>query len=126
MSGVTYDTGALISAERDDRRMWALHRQTLEQGIAPTVPAGVLAQAWRGGPQARISQLLAGCSIEPLDRTRARSAGAACGIAGTSDVVDASIVVGADWRGDMVVTGDAADLRRLSDALGLDLRLLTV
>jgi hypothetical protein len=25
MAGVTYDTGALVAAERNDRRMWALH-----------------------------------------------------------------------------------------------------
>lgn len=63
--GLTYDTGALIAAERDDRLMWALHRATLGRGITPTVPAGVLAEAWRGGPQPRLSSLLKGCHVEP-------------------------------------------------------------
>lgn len=46
--GVTYDTGALLAAERNDRRMWALHAAFLTADVSPTVPAPVLAQAWRG------------------------------------------------------------------------------
>jgi len=42
-NGLTYDTGALIAAERDDRILWSLHRAALSRGIAPTVPVGVLA-----------------------------------------------------------------------------------
>jgi len=70
-----------------------------------------------------MSRLLGGCRIEALDEARARSAGAACSVAGTSDVVDASVVVGAGARGDVVVTGDPGDLVRLRDALGFDLRI---
>ena len=58
MSGLTYDTGALIAAERDNRLMWALHRAALARGVKVTVPAGALGEAWRGGPQARLSMLL--------------------------------------------------------------------
>ena len=46
--------GAFTDAElteADDRRMWALHRRMLEQLHTPAVPAGVLAQAWRGALQ---------------------------------------------------------------------------
>lgn len=123
MAGLTYDAGALIAAERNDRRLWALHRRALDRAIVPTVPAGVLGQAWRGGPQPQISRVLAGCRIEALDESRARSAGAACAAAGTSDVVDASVVVGAAARSDLVITSDEIDLRRLGDALGVDVRL---
>ena len=122
MAGITYDAGALIAAERGDRRVWALHRRAIERGIVPTVPAGVLGQGWRGGPQAQMSRLLAGCRIEHLDEARARSAGAACGVAGTSDVVDASVVVGAGARGDLIVTSDSGDLGRLRDALRITVR----
>ena len=121
--GLTYDTGALIAAERNDRRIWALHRRALERGIVPTVPAGVLAQGWRGGPQTQMSRVLSGCRIEPFDEPRARSAGAACGIAGTSDVVDAAVVVGAAARNDIIVSSDPRDLKRLSDALRVTIRL---
>lgn len=126
MTGLTYDTGLLIAAERSNRRAWALHRRALERGLVPTVPAGVLGQAWRGGPQAQMSRLLRGCRVEALDSARARSAGAACSLAGISDVVDASVVVGAGARGDVVVTSDPDDLGRLRDALGFDLRIEVV
>lgn len=69
-----------------------------------------------------MSRLLAGCRIEHLDEARARSAGAACAVAGTADVVDASVVVGAAARGDLVVTSDGGDLGRLRDALRITVR----
>ncbi|WP_419922017.1 hypothetical protein [Candidatus Poriferisodalis sp.] len=89
--------------------------------MTPTVPAGVLAQGWRGGPQAQMSRLLSGCRIESLNETRARSAGAACASAGTNDVVDAAVVVGASARGDVVITSDERDLGRIAAALGVTL-----
>ena len=115
MKGLTYDTGALIAAERGDQQMWGLHRRTLSRGVVPTIPAVVLAQGWRGGPQPQMSRLIAGCCVEPLDEQLARSAGAACGRAGTSDIVDAAVVVNASTRGDLVVTSDPADIRRLGE-----------
>ena len=118
MAGLTYDAGALLAAERRDRRIWVLHQRALERGIRPTVPAAVLAQAWRGGPQAHLSRLLRGCRIEPLDEARGRSAGDACGRAGTSDVVDASVVVGAVARNDLVISSDQDDLLRIARAMG--------
>ena len=124
--GLTYDAGALIAAERGSRELWALHRRSLERGEMPTVPSGVLGQAWRGGPQAQMSRLLAGCRVEDLNEARARSAGAACGAAGGSDVVDASVVVGAAARGDLVVTSDVGDLERLREAVGVAVRLRSI
>jgi hypothetical protein len=44
-AGLTYDIGALIAAERNDRTMWALHRAALVRGLLPVVPSGVLAEA---------------------------------------------------------------------------------
>ena len=121
---LTYDAGALIAADRGDDRLRALHEACLASGFLPTVPAGVLAQAWRGGPQARLSRVLKGCRIEPLGEARARSAGTLCARAGLSDVVDASVVVGAAIRGDVVVTSDRRDLEMLTAALGVDVPLI--
>lgn len=118
MTGVTYDTGALIAAERNDRQMWLLHRRALNRGVIPTVPTTVLAQGWRGGPQPLMSRLLAGCYLEPLDEQLARSAGTACGRAGTSDIVDAVVVVGAAARGDQIATSDTDDILHLCKANG--------
>ena len=126
MKGVTYDAGALLAADRGSQRMQALHRQALESGLVPVVPAGALAQAWRGGPQPMLSRLLAGCRVEALDDPKARSAGAACALAKTSDVVDASIAVGAAARGDLVVTSDPDDILHLATAISMPIETVTI
>ena len=118
---MTYDTGALIAAEAGSRTMWALHLRALQRGRRPVVPAVVLAQGWRGGPQAALSRLLRGCRVETLDEGSARAAGRACARSATRDVVDAAVVVGALTRGDLVVTSDPGDLQRI--AAGLRRRL---
>ena len=126
MSGLTYDAGVLIGADRAVRAVWALHKRALTRGLAITVPAGVLAQAWRGGPQPMLSRMLQGCEVEQLDESLARSAGAACALARTSDAIDAAVVVGALRRGDVVVSTDAADLRQLIEATGGSVRLQAI
>jgi hypothetical protein len=76
LMGVTYDAGALIAADRGERRMWARHRALLGRREVPTVLAPVLALSWRGS--ARQVQL-ARCSPAATSRLsmairRARSA----------------------------------------------------
>ena len=117
MSGLTYDAGALIAADRGDRLMLALHKRALERGVVPTVPAPVLAQGWRGGQQAHLARLLAGCVVDLLDEQDAKSAGELCAAAGSGDVVDAAVVVGALARGDVVVSSDPQDIRALAVAV---------
>lgn len=116
--GITYDTGALVAAERDDRLLWSLHRAALRRGLPPTVPAGVLAEGWRGGPQANLSRLLKGCDVEDLTRDRARAVGALAARAHHDDVVDVSVVEGAVRRNHAVVTSSSAHLRRVAAATG--------
>jgi predicted nucleic acid-binding protein len=117
--GVTYDTGALIAADRGERRTWARHRALLARREVPVVPAPVLAQAWRGSNrQANLSRLLAGCHIEPLDDTRAKATGALATRAGTPDIVDAFVVEGALRRRDLVITADPGDLHAIATAAG--------
>lgn len=126
MAGLTYDTGALVAAEGSDRVLWALHRRALERGVRPVVPAGVLGQAWRGGPQAELSRALKGCRIEALDEARSRAAGQACGRSRTADVIDATVVVGAIARNDVVVTSDPNDMKRIASALNASLEVLNL
>jgi len=123
---MTYDAGALIAAERDNKRLWALHEAALEAAMLVTVPAGALAQAWRGGPQPRLSQLLKACEIEPFAEVSARAAGSLCARAGTADVIDASVVLGAGVRGDAVVTSDPVDVEVLTAALAVPLDIISV
>lgn len=127
MAGVTYDTSALLAAERHDRRMWALHAGYLRLRSVPTVPAPVLAEAWRGGSrQAQLSRLLAACDVEPLTEEQARNVGALAGRAGHTDVVDVTVVEGAVRRSDAVVTADETDVRRIANAARAKLRILTI
>lgn len=117
--GVTYDTGALIAADRGERRTWARHRALLVRREVPTVPAPVLAQAWRGTPrQVQLARLLAGCDIEALDHTQAKATGALAARAKTSDIVNACVVEGALRRHDLVISSDPGDLHALAAALG--------
>ena len=117
--GITYDTGALIAADRGERRMWARHRALLAQREVPTVPAPVVAQGWRGGSrQALLARLLVGCDVETLDDDRARAAGALAARAGTPDVIDACAIEGALRRHDLVITSDPDDLKGIAAAVG--------
>jgi hypothetical protein len=117
MAGITYDTGALLAAQKGSRALWALHKRALDRGLRPTVPAGALAQAWRGGPQAQLLRLLSGCRVETLTEPASRATGAACARSGRPDVVDASVVVGALVREDVVFTSDPEDLAAVARAL---------
>ena len=122
MPGVTLDTGALIAIERGDRRLQALLDEASAASADIAVPAGVVAQAWRGSlRQARLARFLALHTVTtvPLDEPEARATGALCGAAGTSDVVDASVVICARARGHAVVTGDPDDLAALDPVLRL-------
>jgi hypothetical protein len=118
VSGVTYDSGALIAAERGERRMWARHRALLLRRVVPVVPAPVVAQCWHGAPrQAQLAQLLAGCETETLDDTRARATGTLAGRARTTDIVDASVVEGALRRDDLIISSDEGDLTAIAAAI---------
>jgi len=122
--GVTYDTSALVAADRGERRQWARHRALLTRREVPTVPAPVLAQSWRGGSrQALLARLLAGCTIEALDAAQARSAGALAARAAVADIVDACVVEGAIRRHDLIISSDEGDLRAIGAAAGHDLAI---
>jgi len=124
MGGVTYDTGALVAGERNDRSMWALHAGFLAEEVAPVVPAPVLAEAWRGGArQASLSRLLAMCDVEPMTQEQARQVGVLAGKAAHDDVVDVTVVEGAIRRRDAIVTSNEDHIRRVADAARVRLRI---
>jgi hypothetical protein len=124
MAGVTYDTGALVAAERNDRAMWALHAGFLAEEVAPTVPAPVLAEAWRGGGrQASLSRLLALCEVELMSEDQARRVGVLAGKAAHDDIVDVTVVEGAARRRDAIVTSNDTHIRAIAEAAGARLHL---
>jgi hypothetical protein len=121
--GLTYDTGALVAAESDDRIMWSLHWAALRRGLPPTVPAGVLAEGWRGGPQANLTRLLKGCDVEDLTTVQARAVGALAARANHDDIVDVSVVEGAVRRNNAVVTSNRDHIRKVATATGANVTI---
>jgi predicted nucleic acid-binding protein len=117
---VVLDAGALVAFERNDRRLRRLIELAAEHGGSLHVPAGVVAQVWRGGSrQARLARLLNSelVNVRDLDLDEARAAGALCGLAGTADVIDASVALLARRHRAAVVTSDPDDLRLLDARL---------
>ena len=125
MPGATYDTGALIAGERNDRRMWALHVGFLAEEVVPTVPAPVLAEAWRGGPrQASLVRMLAGCDVEPMSPSQARRVGELAGRAAHDDIVDVTVAEGAIDRDDeVIVTSNESHIRSILNAARKRIRI---
>ena len=120
LGGWTLDTGALLALGRGDPRGRALLRRAVERDMTCVVPAGVVAQSWRGGPrQARIARLLGDPLVEvrTLDDLDARAVGMLCGRSGHADIVDVHVVLVARDRGDRVVTSDPDDLRMVDPTL---------
>ena len=130
MTTFVLDTGALIALEHGDRHLWT-RLYTADQPSDVHVPAGAIAQAWRGSPrQAPLARALKLSEEVPLDGQMAREAGALCGQTGTADVIDASVAVTASElarRGDVgVVTSDRSDIAPLLAALGANARIVDV
>ncbi|MGH8906613.1 MAG: PIN domain-containing protein [Egibacteraceae bacterium] len=121
--GLTLDAGALIAIDRNSADARALTSRAYAHGWAMTVPAGALAQAWRGGTrQARLAAFLGtihGPTVAPLDSRTARAAGELCGRTGSADAIGASVAVCALTRGDHVAMSDPADIAKLSSAISL-------
>jgi hypothetical protein len=115
--GLAYDAGALIAADRDDRRIWAIHARALQRGIRPIVPAGCIVEAWRGMRQPNLARLLEGCEIEALEEQRSKRAGTLrSGARSSVSAVDATVVETSLRRGTAVVTSDRTDIESLATA----------
>lgn len=114
---IVYDAGVLVAAERSDRTVWADHRARLEFGFVPKTTAPVVAQVSRSDRQVQLRRFLRGCEITAFGDNQAHEVGALLGRAGTSDVVDAHVVVTAAETVSTVLTGDLADLSLLSSHL---------
>ena len=118
-AGLVLYTGALIALDRGDKRMIALLNRALAQGRVLRVPSGVVGQAWRNGRvQVTLARFLRSEEVEivPLDDHLARACGELCRAARASDVIDASVVLVARERRDVIVTSDPDDIRQLDPA----------
>jgi len=131
MTALVLDTGALIALDRNDRTVWAMLRNAADDSAQVSVPAGVIAQAWRDGSrQALLARALTDCDEVPLEGALARATGLLCGRAGTADIVDASVALVAAARSQTgptaLVTSDPTDLRHLLHTLDASVRLVTI
>lgn len=117
------DAGALIGIEHRSPQMQELVRAARERHASLVVPTVALAQVVRsGGRQANLRRFLADSYLRfaALDYPTALRVGTLLGETGTSDVVDAAVVVCARELGlAPVITTDPADLRKLDPVLPL-------
>jgi hypothetical protein len=122
MPGVTLDAGGLIALDRNDRRVVVLLARAVETNSRVTIPASALARAIRRPErQARLARLIRQPSADdvPLDRVDAVNVGRLLAASGTSDVVDAHVVVCARRTTQRVVTSDPDDLSLLDPGVEL-------
>lgn len=117
------DAGALIALERGERRVLLLLDRARQAGMDIVVPAPVWAKVWRADarqvPLARLRRALE-APLVPFTAEHADEVGRLLAEHGTSDVVDAHVVVVArTHESSRVVTSDPEDLRQLDPDLQL-------
>jgi hypothetical protein len=112
VTGLTFDTGALIALERRKLRMPQVLERAREQDQAITVPADVVAERWRGPTDIR-KAILDSVDVEPLTLRLAQIAGEALGAVPGATLVDSIVVASAASRGDVIYSSDVHDLERL-------------
>ena len=121
-NGITLDPGGLIALDRNNRRIVALLERAAVHGLRITIPTTALAQAMRSpARQARLSRLIRHVSTDlvSLSGPDATAVGLLLARTGTADIVDAHVVLCAQRTGQVVVTSDPDDLRRLDARLRL-------
>lgn len=112
---VILDAGAFLAVEQQDRTVGSL----LKRSTKPITSAAVVAQVWRGGGrQARIARTLTAVDIRELDDAMGRRIGELLAASRTRDVVDAHVAL-LVRNGDVVLTSDPDDLRRLLNTRGI-------
>lgn len=120
------DAGALVAADRDDRRVAGLIELGRRAGGALVTSAPVVGQAWRDGSrQARLSRLLKMVDVRVTGVADARAAGALLAQARTADVVDALLALVA-LPGDQILTSDPEDIRHLVDQRALPVTVVPI
>ncbi|MFS8101800.1 hypothetical protein LFM09_32200 [Lentzea alba] len=126
--GIVLDAGALIHVESDPRgRVYGACRDVLDAGTPALLPTVVLAQVWRASPQqAPVSVLRRMYRSVPFTEDVAEAVGRLLAAAGTSDVVDAAVVIAAVSHNCAVLTSDPGDLGKLADAVGVQVPLIVV
>jgi hypothetical protein len=119
VSALILDSGALVSVDRNDRAMIARLRASQQHGLELRTNAMVVAQVWRDrhGRQENLARLLQAVDVRAVSQRDGRAAGILQAAAGTSDAIDATVVLLAS-AGDRILTSDPGDIARLAAAAG--------
>jgi hypothetical protein len=117
VSALVLDAGAFVAADGGDRSMIARLRAAQQHGLDLRTNAMVVAQIWRDehGRQAQLARVLRAVDVRPVADHDGRAAGVLLHKSGSSDPIDASVVLLAE-PGDRIVTSDPNELRSLADA----------
>jgi hypothetical protein len=120
------DAGVLIGIDREDRRVAGLIELGRRAGAGLVTTAPVVGQAWRDGArQARLARALAMIDVRTVGLHDAKDAGVLLGRNGSSDIVDALVVLLA-LPGDQLLTSDVDDMAGLVGAQDGDVRVVAV
>jgi len=123
VSTIVLDSGALVALEKRKAKAVALLAELVAQHRGAHVPAGVVAQVWRGTPhQHAITRLLRtrAVRVASLSEDIALRSGVLLGTTRTRDIVDAHVALLARALGATVVTSDPDDISRLDPTLRLE------
>ncbi len=126
MSALVLDAGAFVAVDRGERATMTRLRVALANQVDLRTSAIVVGQVWRNpdGRQARLARLLQAVDVRPVDEPMGRRAGVLLARAGTTDPIDATVVLVAE-PGDRILTSDPDDLRRLVTAAGTRAAVVT-
>lgn len=123
MDGLTFDTSALIALEKRSRDIGKVVEGAVRTKTRITIPAGALAEWWRGRSDLR-DDILAMGIVQPLDAAIAKTAGEALAFIHRKGrgkrvddkiTIDATVMATAALYGPTIYTGDFDDLARFQD-----------
>lgn len=107
------DAGALVAVDRRDRLIGAKLRVLQQHKTPVRASAAVVGQVWRDGrKQGNLSRLLTGVGVDALDKDDGKRIGELLAMAGSADIVDAHVALMVA-PGDLVLTSDPGDIRKL-------------
>jgi hypothetical protein len=117
VSALILDAGAFVGVDRNDRVVMARLAAAQRNGLELRTNPMVVAQVWRDrrGRQVNLARLLQAVKVQPVHDEDGREAGVLLGRAGTTDPIDATVVLLAN-SGDRILTSDPADLTKLVEA----------
>lgn len=126
MSALVLDAGAFVAVDRGEQATMTRLRVALANQVDLRTSAVVVGQVWRNpdGRQARLARLLQAVDVRPVDEPMGRRAGVLLARAGTTDPIDATVVLVAG-PGDRILTSDPDDIQRLVTAAGTGAAIVT-